>query len=433
MTDDTPLLTREEFKSKPADFRIGAIIADGMWYTVTKWRKMSMVTEEQLQQWIDTKLEEGILLQASSGARSYRSPLQSIIDWYSEQRLDPTKRLLPGVFPPRIWDRMTETEGFLDAPLREVGIVKITSGSTRAIKAITERLRGVGRVKAEHSGEYKVYGLDAIYIKSLVMEVLEEFPENEVEKVDSRVKSMRRELADFTKGFSGNLVQFYTTFGKLLVKSQMDTIQIFLPDPEDQHSQITLWVIEAIKKFDETAAVPFSGYLDNVLKRWPYDLPNIYLGKELSTFQRAHSRAVKRLREAHGENTTKVFSNQEIADEMGVSLEEFLDLDEKHKTWINSKNATTLTWADTAEEKMSRPPAEEALVAETDHALAHRLSRAAVQAALETGDYDSAMTLISQMDIEDTNMSKLRDLGREFVVTLGVALKEIETEDEGTL
>ena len=59
-------------------------------------------------------------------------------------------------------------------------------------------------------------------------------------------------------------------------------------------------------KYDEKSNVPFSGYLANVLRRWPYDLPNNELGVELAKFQRERSKAIAKA----GENANKSYGRR---------------------------------------------------------------------------------------------------------------------------
>ena len=77
------VFTRAEFDKLDEDFRIGLIIADGMWWPVEKWAKHAKVSKETLQKWIIDHLASGELAQSETGARSYRFPLDSIKKWYS--------------------------------------------------------------------------------------------------------------------------------------------------------------------------------------------------------------------------------------------------------------------------------------------------------------------------------------------------------------
>lgn len=418
------LYTRASLKKESPSFRIEAIISDGMWYSFSKWKRLAQVTDEELQEWIDRATESGDLIQSKTGAKSFRVGHEYIKDWHREHGAPENMQLLDFLFPPRIWGGMTEIEGFLEAPLREIGIVSFICASHVAEEVI-EALRGVARVRVDQKGNYKAYGLSAGYIKEIIQKIFAKYPAMETDKIYSRNESKRREMVDFSSAYANSIVHFYVEFGKSLAKRQKETIQIFLPDYEDQRSQMVMWVITAIEKYDEFASVPFSGYLDSVLKRWPYDLPMLSLGKDLSTFQRERSRALTRLREKAGDDDgTTSFSAKAISEEMGLDSFEFTDLEESHKAWLRSQTATTLTWGETAEEKSSTNVMEPLETAESDLELASKISEAIVNAALKTGLYDDALVTASQIDLHDIDMRKLAELSQEFVVALGKQLEE---------
>lgn len=418
------LYTRASLKKESPSFRIEAIISDGMWYSFSKWKRLAQVTDEELQEWIDSSLESGDLIQSKTGAKSFRVGHEYIKDWHREHGAPDNMQLLDFLFPPRIWGGMTEIEGFLEAPLREIGIVSFICASHVAEEVI-EALRGIARVRVDQKGNYKAYGLSAGYIKEIIQGIFAKHPTMDTDKIYSRNESKRREMVDFSSAYANSIVHFYVEFGKSLAKKEKETIQIFLPDYEDQRSQMVMWVITAIEKFDESASVPFSGYLDSVLKRWPYDLPMLFLGKDLSTFQRERSRALTRLREKAGdEDGTTSFSAKAISEEMGLDSFEFTDLEESHKAWLRSQTATTLTWGETAEEKSSTNVMEPLETAESDLELASKISEAIVNAALKTGLYDDALVTASQIDLHDIDMRKLAELSQEFVVALGKQLEE---------
>lgn len=422
--------TKAGLKKTSPDFRVEAIISDGMWYSFSKWKRLAQVTDEELQSWIDRNLESGDLLQSLTGAKSYRVGHEYIKDWHRRHGAPEGMQLLDFLFPPRIWGGMTEIEGFLEAPLREIGIVSFICASNVADEVI-EALRGVARVRIDQKGNYKAYGLSASYIKEIIQGIFAKHPSMATDKIYSRNESKRREMVDFSNGYANSIVHFYVEFGKSLAKKEKETIQIFLPDYEDQRSQMVMWVITAIEKFDESASVPFSGYLDSVLKRWPYDLPMLFLGKDLSSFQRERSRALTRLREKAGdEDGTGNYSAKSLAEEMGISSGEFTDLEESHKAWLRSQTATTLTWGETAEEKSSTNVMEPIEVAESDLELASKISYAIINAALKTELYDDALLTISQIDLHDIDMKKLAELSQDFVVALGQQLELLDGNSE---
>lgn len=421
------LFTRDSIKHQPVDFRIGAIVSDGMWYSLPKWRKLAKVSEEEINAWIEQKLEEGKLLQSPTGAKSYRFPLDSIYEWYNEQNITIGTQLIDSIFPPRIWDNMTETEGFLSAPLRKIGIVSFKCNSEAAFE-VTRNLRGVARVRETDPGRYKAYCLNSAYVKEIIDDVLKGYDLGEADrKIYSRTESKRREIVDFTPEYAQGLVMFYKQFAKTLVKKDMETIQIFIPDAEDQDSQILIWAITAIEKFDESASVPFSGYLNTVLNRWPFDLPSSHLGKELSSFQRNRSRAITAMKKRFGDE--KNFTHIELATEMGMEQLKFNDLEEKHKVWNSTRSATTITWTDNADEKSIESNISGNLhtSSASDIALANKLSTSVIQAALNTSLYNDAFSIISQIDSsDDINMNAIDTVSQEFIQELGFELGNIQ-------
>lgn len=420
---DCALYTKRTLRDMPADFRIGAIVSDGMWYTRPKWRKLAGVSIEELDAWIARERDVGHLLVSSSG-ESYRFGLDSILLWYQNQGLSISggPQLLDFLWPPRVWDNLTEVEGFEGAPLRTVGVVTFT-GSDEDARKVSAALVGQARVLEVSPGRFKAYCLSAGWVKARVADVLGN-PKPGNRRVFLWSRSRRRELVDFSPEFLSGLLAFYRVFGRSMVKGHMDTIRMFIPDPEDQMSQIMLWVIEAVEKFDESSGVPFSAYLHNVLNKWPYDLPAQQLGKDLSAFQRQRSKALTRLSARVGR---RVFSDTELAEELGMTLGDFVSMDEKNHAFLAVMSAPSLWYTDSADERgtarnvsgnltgMSPPDA--------DVGLSARLSLSVVRAALETGSYDDAFHVIDQMGGRgDVDMAGLSDLSDRFVSSLGVWL-----------
>lgn len=416
MNSSRALFTRKTFYTQPVMFRIGAIVSDGMWYSLPKWRKLAKCTEEEINTWVEEHLATGVLLQAKTGAKSFRLSLDALRNWYDQNEIEQETQIIDFLFPPRIWDGRTEVEGFLEAPLRIISIVSFTVNDQKVAGKIIEGLRGYARVREIDSGQYKAYGLDAAIIKTRI----DEFSEGKVLKTYARSEAKRRELIDFSPKFANGLVKFYSQFGKALVKPIMNTIRIFLPDPEDQNSQVTMWVIAAIEKFDETSAVPFSGYLNSVLHRWPYDLPSDHLGKDLSNFQRERAKAIKALN-LNAEDARITHSHEAIAKAMGISTSMFLEFEEKHQIWIKTQMASTLTWDETSEEKQVTSNLSgnfSGSGVDTDVILANKISLAAINAAIDSKKFDEAFFVISQVDTPELNVEHLRNLSDDFVKSL---------------
>ena len=418
------VFTRAEFDKLDEDFRIGLIIADGMWWPVEKWAKHAKVPKETLQKWIIDHLASGELVQSETGARSYRFPLESIKNWYSRHGYPIETRLVEFLFPPRIWGGLAEIDGFDLAPLRETGTVKF-SCSAEVAEHVKRELKGVARVREEKPGVYRAYSLSSMYVKGIIAKVFSKYDAANTGGTHSRMIVRRRELVDLPPEFAVGLISFYQRFAVTLAKGAMETIKIYLPDPEDQRSQITYWVIGAIERFDEKSSVPFSGYLNAVLIRWPYDLTYDYLGKDLADFQRERSRALKRLQKESGNRENVVFSHEDLSQAMDLSPREFADMESKHRVWLGSKNATTLTWDQSSDEKLVKENVTGGFgqnSAPSDIELGHRLSMGIVTAALKTGLYEDAFSLISQVDATSLDQEKIRASSPEFIAALGEEL-----------
>ena len=420
MSNNKPLFTKETFKLQPIEFRIGAIFSDGMWYTKEKIEKYTKASYDEITEWIDQAVKDGVVIPASDGSKSYRMSYDSLVKWMKENRIEMGSQIISDIFPSRVWDKKTETEGFIDAPLRELGVVSFQA-SPEALKVIQERLKGIAKIRSQEiPGKYKAFCLSSTYIAPIIKSTLAELGEGKA-KTYARAITMRRELVDFSTAFSHGIIDFYSKFGKTLVRKEMDTIKIFLPEPEDQDSQIMTWVIDAIEKFNQDAPVPFSGYLHSVLSKRPYDLPVIYLGKELAEFQKNRSRKIKEMRKQQGKPDDHVVSNEEVARAMGLPIIEFKDLEEQHKMWVETRKNTPLTWDESSEEKMVESSIYGGPVFshESDDILASNISHAIIKTALMTSRYDEAIKMIKQMGTSDIDMNSIRTISPEFIESLG--------------
>lgn len=419
MTNEIFPISKKDFRKFEPDFRIEAIIADGMWYSLTKWRKLAKVSEAESNKWIDEKLKAGELVQSPTGAKSFRYPYEKVLQWHAEQGLEVGDQIVDFIFPARVWDGKTEVEGFEEAPLREIGVVTFEC-SADAAETVTEALRGIARVREVEPGKFKAYCLSADYIKPIIQEIFKSKTVAEFSRVYSRSSSYRREMVDFSEDFAHHLIQFYKGFAKSLVKREMETIRVYIPDAHDQESQIITWVITAIEKFDEASSVPFSGYLNSVLHRWPYDLPHLHLGKDLSMYQRSRAKAIARLRAKSGV-PDGVFSAEELASEIGISNATFADLEEKHQIWMKTKSATTLAWGDNGEDKSGEQVMGhlgQGNARHTDVIKANALSVALLDAALESRKFDDAFMVISHMGLEVFPEDTLHKTSKKFTVSL---------------
>lgn len=402
MNDRSKKEVRERFNSMPQKWRIEAVIHDGNWYDIEKWKKVSKVPLETLEEWIEEN--EDKLIKSEQG--SFRIGYDEIVKWYQEQDLNIEESLVPNNFPPKLWGNSTETDIFLSAPRRRVGTVSFNIERQEVLKKCEDILMGVGKIIPEPDGRYKAHGLSATHMKNLLMKGL---TEEEFESLDLKTRAVikQRELVDLPESWLEAALDFYAnTFAPTILRASMSTISIYLPDRHDIHSQTMVWVINAMKKFDETASVPFSGYLSGVLRFWPYDLPDEKLGKELARFQRERKRAIDEAIE-QGLSIDGNVPIEAIAAIMDIELSEYIEFNNQHETWLSERNATTLTWEDSSNEKRGVLVGEEEEVHRDVEKLA-KLSISAVKAAVDSGDWDSAYKVISHIDESkvDENLGK---------------------------
>lgn len=401
---------RKQFNAQDDIWKIEAVIHDGNWYDPEKWAKVAKVDKKTLLAWIEDNKD--ILIE--SGLGSYRVGYDEIIRWYEQEGIDVEESIVPSNFPPKLWGGTTETDVFFNAPRRRVGTISFKVDNNEILDRCVEILKGVGKVMPDEGGRYRAYGLSAIHMKNLLSKGL---TESEFESLDIKARAilLQRELVDLPPEWLSEAITFYAnTFAPSILRSAMSTISIYLPNKEDIHSQIVVWVITAMKKFDENASVPFSGYLSSVLRHWPYDLPNEFLGKDLAKFQRERKKAIELIKEEgyKGDN----ISIETLAEKMDIPKDEYIELNSEHENWLAEKNATTLTWEDSANEKKGELLGSEAAV-KVDVEKMATISLAAVRAGIETKDWDSMITVISQIDKSDIDKDINEKLSSEFLVS----------------
>lgn len=399
---------RRIFNEKDPLWRIEALIHDGSWYDIEKWARVSRVSEQEVEDWIENNKD--ILIK--SKLNSYRIGYDNIIAWYSKQGIDPEESIVPSNFPPKLWAGNTETEFFMQAPRRRVGTVNFYASDDNLLFKVIGILRGIGKVLPDKGSRHRAYGLSAVHMRNLLCQGLTE-KEYESLDVKTRASLAQRELIDLPKEWLEEALPFYSKiFAPGILKPSMSTIEIYLPDKGDLASQITIWIITAMKKFDEQASVPFSGYLSSVLRHWPYDLPDEHLGKELSKFQREKKKAIDQA--SNGEFNDNI-AIEEIADIMEISLDEYITLNNEHENWLAEKNATTLTWEDSANEKKGTLLGVVEEVKPDIEGLA-RMSLAIVKTAVDTEEWESAYQVISQVDSNNIDINIRGKLTTKFLI-----------------
>lgn len=403
---------REDFNSQDSVWRIEAVIHDGNWYDKEKWIKVAKVKEEELDKWMFENKD--ILIESEIG--SYRVGHDEIIRWYEQEGIDIEESIIPNNFPPRLWTGKTETDVFLEAPRRRVGTISFVIERSGLLEKCVKILKGTAKVMPDKNGRYKAFGLSAVHMKNLLSKGLskDDFVSLDIK---TRAVLMQRELADLPDEWLEGAIEFYSQkFSPNALKSSLSTINIYLPDRHDVHAQTVIWVIKAMKKFNENASVPFAGYLSSVLRHWPYNLPDEYLGKELSRFQRERKRAIDlAVAQGHTDDNVPI---EIVAQIMDIPLKSYIELTNEHETWLAEKNATTLTWQDSANEKKGIQIVGQGATMQGDRGKMFELSLAAVKAAVDTREWDSAYEFIGEIDKHNVNESLNDELDESYLESL---------------
>lgn len=424
-----PMYSPSEFvKTFDPDERVNLVAADGMWWTTDKLAKFSKVDKEFVSDWLKKRLQSEKMIRSQNAGVSFRMPKKEIYSWYESSGLPMDSQLIEKLFPPRIWNGISEVEGFESAPLREISIVKFSTENEKLRDAVIEALKGVAVVRKIHQDVYRAFGMNADYIREIIRLEYEKHGESPKSALYRTAFKMRRELVDFDEYFLEGMTNFYKQFAKTLLKNKMDTIKIYIPDEDDQSSQFLYWVLSAIESYDESKAVPFSGYLEASIKWWPYDLPSQYLGNDLSKFQLAKSRAIKEIQKTRMVNPSESISNLDLASQMGIDLERFLELEDENLNWMKYKSATTLSWESGSDEKASSSITNLSDRSSDEHiALCSVLTKSILKATLRSNCFVDGIKATRMIDSGEFSEESFSSLDESFVSELKKAI--METDD----
>lgn len=392
---------KNRFKSFPPRLRIEAVIHDGQWYTIEKLAKISKTSVSEVNDFID---DVDYLIREN---KSYRVSTSEVIKWYNDNGFDLEEPLIPANYTPKIWNGLTETEHLINAPRRTVSSLTITLDSSIEDK-VKKILKGYGYLSYYGSDKHLFTTINSGIIKKKLQN---ELTPEEFQKLDIRLRNnyYRRHLSDFDQSFIENFFDFYIDFAFGALRSHTSTLDIFLSDFNEKRAQVIDWIVVALYKFDETACTPFSGYLSNVLQRWPYDLPVIELGKPLADFQKKRSNAINKLMLEH---ESEIITDDMIFNLLDYDLEEFNKLNNEHILWQKLKFSTTLQWEESGNDKKGNLIYENEYESKsTDYSpdLAHHITLALLLAYDKTKDIDSLINIIKNYGGLDFAKVKISD------------------------
>lgn len=415
-------MKKSNFLKQDKEKRIEAVISDGQWYFFDKWRRVAKVKEEELNEWIEENKEHLIIDKATTKIKGvstevnvYRMDSEWILDWYKKHDISLKSEIVPKNFPVRLWDGKTETEHFLNNPPQFTSKVKI-EGDDDVLEKVRDNTVGCGYIETsiDNPSEIFIYCLDADYMADVVKKCLTS-KELKRTKIGVRRGYWNRDLSNFSEEFLTGMYKFYLPYSRSLLVKTEETMNMFLGSREEKDVRIIRWITIAMEKYDDSKNIPFSGYLASMLARRPYELPDEYYGRKLSKFKNNRSRAEERLSKRASETS---FTDEEIAGEMGLDLDEYKKLNREFTTLENFRNATTYEWESAEDSSMSDEDADA-----NDFELAYEISKAAVEAYIKTNCYEDAMKLINNIGTNEKSIINL-DLSLEYKLALGEILEK---------
>lgn len=417
-------MRKNNFYKQPVNKRIEAVIADGQWYFFDKWRKVSKVTEEELKNWINDNIDDIIIDKAKKSNKNkdeihvYRVNAQWIKKWYKENNIPLDREIVPKNYPVRLWDDKTETQHFIDNPPQFTSKVKVESDFQEVLDKLRDLSLGLGYIETsiDNPNELIIYCIDADYVSDMIKK---ELTTNEIKKTKIGVRRgyWNRDLSEFSEEFLTGMYLFYLPYSRNLLVKAEDTMNMFLENREEKDVRIIKWITIAMEKYDQSKNIPFSGYLASMLAKRPYELPDEYYGRTISKFKNNKSRAEERLSKRFNDSS---FTDKQIAQEMGLDMQEYKTLNNEFITLENFRNATHYEWESAKDNSISDNTQKDS---SNNFKLAHEISKAALKAYIETGMVEDTIKLVNKIGNNESSITNL-NLSQEYKLSLAKHLED---------
>lgn len=384
---------KEKFKKRDKNYRIEAVIHDGQYYTINKWAKAALVSNDDIVEYINNNRSKFIICNDS-----YRVSVEEIEKWYNENNIEIEECIVPSNFTPKIWGGYTEAEYLELKPRKLISSLSLILSTCSDIdkKKIQYIASMFGDIVKESESIITIHSLDILYIRN---KICKEFSKEMFDSIydSSRNLFYRRDISELDNLFLGSFVKFYSFYILGIIKNYMSTISIYIDNEEDLNSQIVEWIFLALSKYNEQSGVPFSGYFTSVMNHWPYDLPYEELGKELADFQKRKNNTIKKL---EIENDTNEIALDEIKRAMSnyYTSEEFDRLYREEEEYNNIKYARDLYYENTGDsKKLDSVYYIDEKVNPTNKKLGSILTMSMIEAFLKVNDVESFETAVKSL------------------------------------
>lgn len=322
-------------------------LADGQWHPTSKiWSHFKTVTKKetpQIQQSamveiLENLVQKRILLAGANN--SYRFVSSELEMW---RLISPTLDLTSQQMSPRYFGGILEDDGWIHAPLKECHLVHFKASPNLTKATLMEYTNEPSNmININEDGLYKIYSATKDDTYNLIQLLKTEHPEYHISGIRLESNLRRRHLDELPSQYLSDLCKHYGQFAKVLLRAQISSVKKHLPDEDDAQQQIYLWVIEAIKRYDDQTCIPFAAYLGTSIRKWVYDLNRKAYGRSIADKELRHSRAINEFRTREERNPT----NEELAGILGLTLEETGREKEDINTVVNLRNQKAIEYED---------------------------------------------------------------------------------------
>lgn len=282
-------------------------LSAGQWVDPKKfgpqWRRLGCATpsDKDGSEFISRAVESGALIKSEHGS-SVRMVADAVIGWRRFRGLT-----LSHVDQscPRFFGGVLEDDIWMSSPLRTVSMVTLTCNQSHESKDIREIALPYGGLVLDDGGSGNIIRIMCASSRPLISLIKDKKMTKTIRSTEVR----RRELVDIPECILEDMVSFYLVFTKSIIKGKLSLVLANIPR-EFIESQLYVWICDGIRRFDESAAVPFGAYLADRVKRWAYDLAR----SDLDSATAAQQNLAQKAQRIEGDLSEK-------ADALGVSEE----------------------------------------------------------------------------------------------------------------
>lgn len=306
------------FSKEPRD-TILTRLSDGQWQTRGKVLKHISntieITDEDLKNQLDLLEADGILLAGTN--LSYRMVLPYLTEFRAAKDLVSTYK--NDLSAPRVFGGILEDDVWQLAPLKARDFINFRSNdNVKEIAACAKKIDP--NISLENdSGLVRIYTTKGDEVYALIANT---------EKFSNKIKGLRiernvkrRELKDLPQDFFYEFCEFYGKLAPTLLRAKTLSISSFIKDADDVKQQSYLWILDAVRRYDDSTSIPFAAYLYSCLNKWVHDLARKEYGRAAADIELHTSKIRANFMKEHLREPTV----DEIAKEMQLNPTQMKD------------------------------------------------------------------------------------------------------------